>query len=671
MTRPWWDQPGAEAQMDRGTPILLPGGGGTMLEQMRERIRGFTPEWRDLSEEDAGVALVRLFGTQLTPIVERAGRLPQKALIEYLRVAGIGLAPPRPARAFVQFEPRPQNDAPVLIPDGFRLSSPRADGGSGGVNWETEDVLSVGNIVLNEILAFDGTIGRAAKAGERLAPFGERPVLGAALYLGFAVTGTPGGSIALLFEPETMGVPAPVSEGGAPPPTIPRPVLRWEALTARGFVTAAETRDDSDRLTRTGLTILKLPAGWQAGRPPGGADGPPLHWLRLRFASGAMRSPSRLAGIYPHVVMAVARETHREEYPVREADGRAVIARLSRTPVLTGSVVLEVDEGAVGANLFDIAAPSASGGFRRWREVPTLAGQRPDARVFTLDGATGTIRFGDQREGMSPPQGNRNIAVRAYATSLGSAGNVGAGGIGTIVSQLAGIQGVSNPLPASGGADAEFADAAIARGPAMVKARGRAVTAGDVALLAAEAEGADIVRAYALPCVDPAFPGAVRPGTIGVFVIARRHRKDISSGPPAATSVTLGAVAAHLAGTAGPLGARVVAANPRFHEVIVEAIVTVAAGRDAAAAVHAASEALDRYLNPERDGEWAIGTVLRHSRIVHVVLGASPDIVSVSFLSLTVDGAGNPACADVPLSRFGLPWPGRHRLLAEAEESGS
>lgn len=671
MSRPWWDQPGAEAQVERGTPVLLPGGGSAMLEELRTRIRGFTPEWRDLSEEDAGVALVRLFGTQLDPIVQRAARLPQKALVEYLRAAGIGLAPPRAARAFVQFAPRTRNDAPVLVPEGFRLSSPRADGGKGEVVWESEDALSVGNIVLTEMLAFDGAIARAAKPGERFGPFGERPLLGAALYLGFAVTGTPGGSIALLFDPETVGVPAPVSEGGAPPAEVPRPVLRWEALTGRGFVTADEVRDDSERLTRTGLTILKLPVGWEAGRPAAAADGPPLHWLRLRLASGTMRDPPRLAGIYPHAVAAIARETHREEYPVREADGRAVIARLSRTPVLAGSVVLEVDEGAAGANLFDLGAAPASGGFRRWQEVPTLAGQRPDARVFTVDGATGTIRFGDQREGMTPPQGSRNIAVRAYATSLGGAGNVGAGEIGTIVSSIPGLQGVSNPLPASGGADAELADAAIARGPAMVKARGRAVTAGDVALLATEAEGADIVRAYALPCVDPAFPGAVRPGTIGVFVIARRHPKDLSSGPPVATSETLGAVAAHLAGEAGPLGARVVAANPRFHEVIVEAVVTVAAGRDAAAAVSAASEALDRYLNPERDGDWAIGAVLRHSRIVHVVLSASPDIVSVSFLSLTVDGIGHPACADVTLSRFGLPWPGRHRLLAEAEESGS
>jgi predicted phage baseplate assembly protein len=661
--------------MAGGAPVLIPGGRRALLDSLRARIPGFTPEWRDLSEEDAGVALVRLFGAQLEPIAQRAGRLTEKALVEYLRVAGIDLAPPRPARAFVRFEPKPKNEGPVLVPEGFRLSSPRGDGGKGDVVWETEEALSVGNVALVEILAFDGSAIRPAKAGEAFRPFGERPTIGAALYLGLAVAGAPGNMLALLFEAAMAGTPAPVCEGGAPPAEIPQPVLRWEALTDRGFVAADVIRDGSARLTRTGVSVVKLPARWQAGRPAVAADGAPLHWLRLRLASGAMRSPPIVANVHPHVVAAVARETHRAEFPVRESEGRATLVHLARTPVLPGSVVLEVDEGVASADLFGLGEDgAATNGFRRWREVATLAGQPPEGRVFVLDAAAGILRFGDQREGMAPPQGVRNIAVRAYSTTFGAAGNVGAGEIGSMVSALAGIQAVSNPLPASGGADAETAEAAVARGPERVKVRGRAVTAGDVALLATEAEGADIVRAYALPCADPAFPGAVRSGTVGVFVIARRHPKDRSARPPVATSETLAAVAAHLANGTGSLGARFVAANPRFHEVVVQGTVTVAPGRDAGAAMSAVAAALDRYLNPELSGEdgqgWSLGATLRHSRLVHVVLGADPDIVSVPFLSLTVDGIAHSACADVTLSRFGLPWPGRHRLLAEAEEGG-
>jgi predicted phage baseplate assembly protein len=658
--------------MRDGKPVLIPGGRRGLLEALHARISGFTPEWRDLSDEDAGVALVRLFGAQLEPIALRAGRLPEKALIEYLRAAGIDLAPPRPASAFVRFEPKPTNEGPVLVPEGFRLSSPRADGAKGDVTWEIDEALSVGNIALSETLAFDGSAIRPANAGEAFRPFGERPAVGAALYLGFSVIGVAGDTLALLFQGAATGEPEPVSEGGAPPANVPQPVLRWEALTDQGFVAAGVARDDSAQLSRTGLTIVKLPAAWQAGRPSVAADGAPLHWLRLRLASGAMPTPPTIASIHPHAVLAVARETQREEFPVREADGRATIARLASSPVLHGSVVLEVGEDVATADLFDLGddAP-ASGGFRRWNEVATLAGQSSDARVFALDSAAGIIRFGDQREGMAPPQSIRNIAVRAYSTTLGAAGNVGPGQIGRMIAPLDGIQAVSNPLSASGGADSETAAAAIERGPARIKARGRAVTSDDVALLATEAEGADIVRAYALPCVDPAFPGATRPGTIGVFVIARRHPKDRSPKPPIADSQTLASVAAHIAGRIGPLGARIVASNPRFHEVIVQATITVAAGRDAGAAVNSAVEALDKYLNPELVGDrggWNIGGTIRHSRLVQIVLGAAPDIVSVAFLSLSVDGIMHSACEDVTLSRFGLPWPGRHRLRAEVEE---
>jgi predicted phage baseplate assembly protein len=524
------------------------------------------------------------------------------------------------------------------------------------------------------MLAFDGASIRPASLGEAFRPFGERPVAGAALYLGFTVVGAPGATLSLLFEAASDDDPAPVSEGGAPPPSDPRPILRWEALTGRGFAAADVARDESAQASRTGIAVLKLADDWTAGRPKASADGAPLHWLRLRLASGEMRNPPRLANIHPHVVEAKALETHRDEFPVPEPAGRGSFVRLARSPVLADSVVLEVDEGVASAGLFDFEEDDegnrGEGAFRRWKRVDSLAGQRPDARVFTLDSAEGIIRFGDHREGMAPPPGIRNIAVRSYATTLGAGANVGTGEIGRMASPLAGIQSVSNPLPASGGSDLEAIGSAVALGPARVKARERAVTADDVALLATEAEGADIVRAYALPCGDPAFPGAVRPGTTGIFVIARRHPRAKATGPPLASSETLAAVAAHLSGRSAPIGARIVVANPRFHRILVQGTITVAEGRDSGAAMTAAGGALDRYLNPELGG-WSIGATIRHSALVHVVLGASPDIVSVPFLSVTVDGIVHSACSDVALSRFGLPWPGRHRLLALAEGAGS
>jgi predicted phage baseplate assembly protein len=657
--------------MADGKPVLLPGGAQSQLAVLRDRIAGFVPEWRDLGEDDAGVALVRLFGLQIDPILARANRLPDKALVEFLRTAGITPAPPRSANAIVCFTP--EDDAPPVteIPEGFALLSARADSETGDVTWETEAPLSVPAATLAERHVFDGEVALPAPEGAAFRPFGDRPEAGAALYLGFAVGVPARARLSLAFVPATDETTAPVTVGGVEPRALPRPTLRWEASTDRGFVPVEAMSDDTAGLTRTGIVTLDLPANWAATRPPILAEGAPLNWLRLRLVNGRCAVPPHLAAIHPHAVRVAARETLRDEFPILEstADGHSV--RLTRAPVLPGFVVLEIDETGQAGDLFalpDADTPAEHGSIRRWREVDTLSGQPPDARVFTLDSETGVIAFGDDREGRAPPQTRRAIAIRSYAVTLGAAGSVAAGTIDRMRNRLNGIASVKNPLPAAGGAAAESQAAAIARGPAGIKARGRAVSTGDMALMARFADGADILRAYAISGINPSLPGAVLPGHVGIFVIPRRHPSKPPDTRPRASSQTLSAVARYLARQVGPLGARISVANPRYQVVRVDATLTVAAGQDAAAIARAVRAAFDGWLNPETR-DWPIGAVLGHADLTHVALGADPGILSVPFLAITLDGIGHAACEDVQLKRFALPWPGHHRLAVNIEEA--
>ncbi|HHJ13274.1 MAG TPA: putative baseplate assembly protein [Gammaproteobacteria bacterium] len=669
MTRPWWDDSRARATLTDGVPVLLPGGRKATIAALRKRIAGYVPEWRDLTEEDAGVALVRLFGLQLEPIIARLERLPEKALIEFLRAAGLNLAPPRSARTFVVFTPDERNPGPVDVPPGTKLLSARADGQKGDVSWETDAPLTVPNLSLAERHAFDGEIALAVTNDETFAALGERPRVGAAFYLGFTGSGQITGQLSMVIDPASDGTPAPVAQGGAPGPARPTPQLRWEALTDRGFQPLQVVADTTDTLTRTGIVTVALPRALTPGRPTVLGDGASAYWLRLRLAGGRLDPAPRLRAIHVHAVTATAKETFRDEFPILERDGDTVKVQLARRPVLSGSIVLEVDEGAASADLFELEGTdsddSTDSGFRRWQEVATLAGKHPDARVFVLDATSGEIRFGNPRERRAPPPGIRVLAVRSYATTLGAAGNVAADQITRQPARIAGISSVTNPFPASGGAATEDAETAIVSGPATLKARGRAVSSSDMALLAQRTEGADILKAYALSGMDPAFPGALRPGTVGVFVVPRRHPSQPTDTPPIASSQTLGAVAGHLAFAVGPVGARVVAASPRYEEVRVEATLSIVAGADPAVAESAVRAALDAWLNPET-GDWRIGATVRHADLTHVVLDAHESVAAVPFLALALDGIGYPACADVPLRRFSLPWPGRHRLVIEA-----
>jgi hypothetical protein len=100
--------------------------------------------------------------------------------------------------------------------------------------------------------------------------------------------------------------------------------------------------------------------------------------------------------------------------------------------------------------------------------------------VVEVDNALrGQLRFGDGTNGRVPTPGAAFSAL--YRIGNGSVGNVGAGTISCIVTAAA-IAGVTNPLPATGGVDAETIDAVRRHAPAAFRQNQlRAVTPQDYA----------------------------------------------------------------------------------------------------------------------------------------------------------------------------------------------
>jgi hypothetical protein len=146
--------------------------------------------------------------------------------------------------------------------------------------------------------------------------------------------------------------------------------------------------------------------------------------------------------------------------------------------------------------------------YRVWTEVQTFANLRPNERVYTVDRRAGVIRFppaaditdlrgvlaqGQQPLGAVPPQG-RAIRV-SYRTGGGAAGNVAAGSIITMRDTIPGIT-VTNPIPGSGGRDAESFENTLIRGPTDFHRLERAVTARDVETLARRVSGVARAKAF-------------------------------------------------------------------------------------------------------------------------------------------------------------------------------
>lgn len=639
-----------------GHPLLMPEGGEGLLAGLSGRREAYVPEWRGNDDSDAGMAVARIWSAQAGAAIERLRLLPDKLVRECLSTAGVSPSPQRAARAMLAFTPDMKKLAgPLPMPSGFQLSSPRADGGKGDVVWETEDDLVLTPLELKEALVFDGESLRTVEVDAPFHPFGERPQIGASLYLGFAAGGEPGAQLSLGIVPVAAGEP--VALGGRPSAAQSLAVLRWESLDReRGFRRADLIADGSALFTAGGVVRLSIASGWSSSRPSIAPEGDPLLWLRVRLVSGSFFVVPRLQALFPHAVYASARQTHRNQSAEVERDGAGSFVRLGKANVAPGSVVIEADDPISGQPVL-------------WQEVATLSGQTGGSRVFTLDPATGVLRFGDGREGAMLPEGLRYVTLIAFAVVAGAESAVAPDAIAKPLRRLVGVAGVRNPGAAAGGTSLESDEAAIRRGPATVKARGRAVTAADVAALALEAEGSNIVRAYAVAGVDATLDGVQRPGAIGVFVMSARRATDPADEPPRAGPAELAAVARHISGRVGPVLARVTVGNPGFTRIRVEAALVCRPGVDLGQVSGLAEAALGAFLNPETgSGNWRLGDTIRHSDVTRLILESTSEIESVPYVTLVTDGLRRAACSDTTLPTFNLPWPDRHEILASHAE---
>lgn len=136
-----------------------------------------------------------------------------------------------------------------------------------------------------------------------------------------------------------------------------------------------------------------------------------------------------------------------------------------------------------------------------WTLQESLAFSRESQRDYVVEideEDRAVVVFGDSAFGAIPPAG---ATIRAtYRTGGGLLGNVGANTIQTIVAapQLALIGAkVTNPSPATGGADRESIEHAALLAPAVFRSLRRAVTAEDYRALALRYKGVGKVRAEA------------------------------------------------------------------------------------------------------------------------------------------------------------------------------
>jgi hypothetical protein len=507
--------------------------------------------------------------------------------------------------------------------------------------------------------------------GGTFAPFRRTREATPALYLGFDKP-LAAGSSGIYFDVQEQ----PDDEG---------PALVWEYFDGSSWLELT-AQDGTRRLRVPGLvTLLNEPDSVALPR-----FGTPRHWLRARQKDDAPPGAPTLAGVSPHAVGCLQRETITQE-PLGAGDGRPDLTlAFRRVPVLEGEVI-EVREvaGPRAAVEWRLVAREVSGGdellirdlerqlnvegnqpdptsgpvrlvrdrlkqvaevWVTWADQPHLLDSGPDDRHYVVERARGLLRFGDGVNGKVPPAGSAIQAAR-YRVGGGSFGNVPAGAISQVAGAIGGLEKVTNVRPAEGGADGETPEQARARGPAALSNRGRALLPADYEALALEASPS-IARAWALPNRDALGRAAPRPGGVTLQVIPRSAEEQPR--PSFGLREEVRAYVAARAPASLAAGDRLQVTGPTYLAVDVAATVAPLVVSDGGPLLDRVKDALGKFLHPVTGG--ADGNGWRPGRAVYAsdvaaVLERVPGLDHVEDMALLVDGARQGDRVAVPAGR--------------------
>jgi predicted phage baseplate assembly protein len=549
------------------SPILDDRSFAQLAAELKSRIPVTNPAWTDHNESDPGITLLELFAFQAESLLYRFNQIPEATYLEFLRLLQMPLRPAQAARTLLAFTTElPQG---VAVP----LRTVAAAGKTEFTTLDEVQVWPVSSVAVGrlrtelqpadaegEVAEFIARTADALPAALAEAPrlYYETRLLdpgkpGDVLDLGSAVDGMlwiavlaekgydatawqrddgPPALLNLGFEPE---LPAAALDDAQACPGLnssaSAPQLLWQVSTARPLDAQGQPQwaalrmvaDSTRGLTQGGTLRLELPRkAIDIGLPTadadlaGAGDFPPLLdddrqaklvcWLRAARRDRGGQG-SRFGRVKLMAVNLARAEQARPAEPQYLGDGNGQPSQtfaLARRPVLpdtaSDALVVEVE--------------SASG-WQRWTRVDDFFGSGRDAAHYVLDPESGLVRFGEGARGRVPQFGHR-IRARGQRFGGGAAGNVAAGAVNKLPALS--TAKVTNPLPATGGADSEDTEAALARIAGEFRRHDRAVTSSDFQELALATPGAQVGRADCLPRFHPRTRSTQAAGVVTVMV---------------------------------------------------------------------------------------------------------------------------------------------------------
>lgn len=498
--------------------------------------------------------------------------------------------------------------------------------------------------------------------GHTFAPFAPIAETNPALYLGF------NGKLPV----NNFGIYADIVEQ---PGGTANPALIWEYWNGAGWQSA--TFEDGTQALQLPGVLNFIPAADQQALD---RFGQPLYWLRGRLKDDGEPTATVVRNLFTNAVWASQRETFHNSVLGASTGAPNQMFQFTQVPVLPGQVIEVRELSGPRANtewrlvVLDVAAGDASvvstlesmlaaegsqtdvslaigdnAAVRltrdktkkviavsvQWQEQQNFFDSLAGSRDYVMDHATGRLFFGDGDAGKIPPAGAA-IQASTFRSGGGLAGNLAANTITQLLGSVSGIQSVSNPRAAEGGADGETLEEFSAHGPRTIRARGRAITLSDYETMAQEAS-AGIGLARAIPTCDPS--GRMVPGWVTLVIIpqSQNPRPVPSFGLRDEVRIYLEQrVAANLAAAHS-----IEVIGPTYLAVDVSATIAPRDSGEAGTVEQAALAALATFLHPLLGGPggrgWDLGRSLFASDVA-TVLGTATGVDYVEELKLYVNG---------------------------------
>ena len=604
-----------------------------LVDEAKKRIPHYTKEWTDHNVSDPGVTLIELFAWMTDVLLFRLNQVPDLHYIKFMEMLGITLQEPFPAEAWVSFWLSQPQTIPVIISEGTEVATTQTENEPSIIFTTSSDLTIMPpklGVAIQRITSSDGqnksykefNIRRLEAGFEGADAFSGVPQVDDALYFGFD-NDLSHHILGFDFDFDPAG-------GAGIDPTLPPYAIEASTGDDKRWKTC-EIEIDTTKGMNTSVRIqVHLP---KMGKYKIEKDD--KYWVRIKIkeissteARMGMRSYDRSPRLRKAViaswggaVQAFHAQVVNREY-LGQSDGTpGQRFLLQRKPILKRekgeNVAIQVDDKPL----------------MTWKEVQNFSSSGAHELHYTLDSASGEIRFGPAIRqpdgtmklfGAIPPRG-ATIFLQRYRYGGGGTGNVSAGVLNTLKTAIPFVARVANRQAAWGGMDPETLESAMMRAPSLLRSRDRAVTESDYEFLARQALPESIGR---VRCLQPK-PGAgsaVVAGQVYLLVIPRLPNpagflapKSLELSQEATSTLTTYMDERRL------LTTRLDIRPPAYNWVAVRVQLRAAPGGNKTAVENAVLSRLNKFLNPLTGGSegrgWEFGRPLFISDVYQSLQG--------------------------------------------------